>query len=186
MKSHYRQQLSKNQATAVEFVATPGGTSRGRMAMWREADNDPLVNGLHSTCAGRLPMSRLAEHSDDSAVLIVEDQADIRELLTVILEQEGYTAVACGSAMEALGVLQSGRHVCLILLDLMMPGISGFRFREEQQSDARLRDIPVIVISGATRPSDYHGNIHAVAYLTKPVNPDQLLELVHQQCPLHR
>jgi len=131
-------------------------------------------------------MSRLAEHSDDSAVLIVEDQADVRELLTTLLEYEGYTAIACGSAMEALGVLQSGRRVCLILLDLMMPGISGFRFREEQQADARLRDIPVIVVSGANRPSDYHGNIHAVAYLTKPVDPQELLGLVRQQCPLHR
>src|SRR5689334_479900 len=107
-------------------------------------------------------MSGLAEHSDDSAVLIVKDQADLRNLLKALLEEEGYPAVACGSAMEALAVLQSGRRVCLILLDLMMPGISGFRFREEQQLDFRLRDIPVIVISGARRPSDYDGNLHAV------------------------
>ena len=116
------------------------------------------------------------------AVLIIEDHHDIRESLQQWLEHKGYRTIGCSSGMDALTVLQSGESVCLILLDLMMPSVSGFQFREQQRATSSLRDIPVAVISGAPRPQEYHGNLGAVAYLRKPVDPAHVLAVVQQHC----
>jgi CheY-like chemotaxis protein len=115
-------------------------------------------------------------------ILIVEDHHDIRESLCQWLEHQGYRTIGCASGVDALTVLQSGKQVCLILLDLMMPTVSGFQFREQQRASSALRDIPVAVISGAPRPQDYHGNLGAVAYLRKPLDPAVVLEVVQQYC----
>ena len=116
------------------------------------------------------------------AILIVEDHHDIRESLRQWLEHQGYRAIGCSSGMDALTVLQSGEPVCLILLDLMMPSVSGFQFREQQRATSALRDIPVVVMSGAPRPQDYHANLGAVAYLRKPLDPAILLDVIQQHC----
>lgn len=116
------------------------------------------------------------------AVLIVEDHHDIRISLQQWLEHEGYRTIGCSSGMDALSVLQSGESVCLILLDLMMPGVSGFQFREQQRATSSLRDIPVVVISGAPQTQQYRGNLRAVAYLQKPLDPARVLALVREHC----
>jgi CheY-like chemotaxis protein len=117
-----------------------------------------------------------------SAILIVEDHHDVRESLQQWLEHAGYRAIGCSSGVDALAVLQSGQSVCLILLDLMMPGVSGFQFREQQRATDTLSDIPVVVISAAPQPQEYHGNLRALAYLRKPVDPVHVLGLVQQHC----
>lgn len=117
-----------------------------------------------------------------SAILIVDDHHDIRESLQELLERSGYRTIGCSSATDALTLLQSGESVCLILLDLMMPTISGFQFREQQRASAAIGDIPVAVISAAPQPQDYHGNLQAVAYLRKPINPAHVLALALQHC----
>jgi len=119
---------------------------------------------------------------DQPAILIVDDHHDIRESLQQWLERQGYRTIGCASGVDALTVLQSGESVCLILLDLMMPSVSGFQFREQQRATSTLQDIPVIVISGAPRPQDYDGNLRAVAYLQKPADPARVLALVQQHC----
>jgi CheY-like chemotaxis protein len=113
-------------------------------------------------------------------ILIVDDDATIRMLLTVFLTRNGYTAVPLSHGLAALEHLQDEPQAELILLDMMMPVMDGAAFRRTQQDDARLASIPVIVISGAE-------NIHAPAlsadaYLPKPFDFDALLKLVEQYC----
>ena len=116
------------------------------------------------------------------AILIVEDHHDIRESLCQWLEHQGYRTIGCSSAVDALTVLQSGEPVCLILLDLIMPSVSGFQFREQQRATSSLRDIPVVVMRGAPQPQQYNGNLGAVAYLRKPLDPALVLSVVQQHC----
>jgi len=116
------------------------------------------------------------------SILVLEDHDDVRELLKEFLERSGYSVVACASAVEALTVLQGGTPISLILMDLMMPRVSGFQFRSEMRDDAALRDIPVVVMTGGQHPSDYHANLNAVAYLQKPIDFDVLLNLVEKYC----
>jgi CheY-like chemotaxis protein len=113
-------------------------------------------------------------------VLIVEDDLDTREMLGRFLELEGYKVETAENGKRALERLGSGVGACVILLDLMMPVMDGWQFRQEQIRDASLADIPVIVVSAAGR--ERLEKIQANAYLSKPVDLDELLGCVTQFC----
>jgi len=101
-------------------------------------------------------------------------------MLGRFLELEGYTVETAENGKRALERLGSGVGACVILLDLMMPVMDGWQFRQDQIRDATLADIPVIVVSAAGR--ERLERIHANAYLSKPVDLDELLGCVTQFC----
>ncbi len=85
-------------------------------------------------------------------VLIIEDDAPIREAIAEVLEMEGYSVSQARDGREGLREARE-RPPNLIILDLMMPNMNGLQFRAAQNEDAALADIPVIVISAvATEP----------------------------------
>ena len=116
----------------------------------------------------------------NSTVLIVEDDLDTREMLEQFLEIEGFHVETAENGQRALERLGAGVGACVILLDLMMPVMDGWQFREEQARRAELADIPVIVVSAAGR--DRIQRIQADAYLSKPIDLDELLGCVTQFC----
>jgi CheY-like chemotaxis protein len=108
-------------------------------------------------------------------VMLIEDDPDIRSMISQLLELEGWRVVACVDGTEALDVLRRGERPFLILLDLMMPGMNGWQFRAEQARDSALSAIPVVVLSGDVRGSDT-GSVRADGYLKKPIDLDVLLQ----------
>jgi CheY-like chemotaxis protein len=115
-------------------------------------------------------------------VLIVEDDPDVRDVLCEVLRDEGYGVVGAANGLEALQRLRSGAPPCLILLDLMMPVMNGWEFRAEQQRDAALREIPVVILSGNGNMERDAGELGAAVYLSKPMNLDTLLAIVARYC----
>jgi CheY-like chemotaxis protein len=116
-------------------------------------------------------------------VLIIEDDVDIREALVGILRDEGYEAEGAGNGLEGLDHLRTvGAKPALILLDLMMPVMNGWQFRTEQQQDAALATIPVVVISADSNVKQKAASIDAAAYLKKPIELDALLDVVAKYC----
>lgn len=113
-------------------------------------------------------------------VLIVEDDVDTREMLAKFLQFEGYSVELASNGRQALDRLTGGIDASVILLDLMMPIMDGREFRRRQTEDARLKAIPTIVVSAAGR--DRMAQIPADAYLSKPVDMDELLSRVSQFC----
>jgi CheY-like chemotaxis protein len=113
-------------------------------------------------------------------VFVVEDDVDTRDMLGRFLELEGFQVEVAANGRQALERLTAGMHPCVILLDLMMPVMDGWQFRREQIRDRELAEIPVIVVSAAGR--DRIAEIDANAYLTKPVDLEQLLERVSHYC----
>jgi len=113
-------------------------------------------------------------------VFIIEDDLDTRDMLARFLELEGYRVEAAANGRQALDRLSNGAAACVIVLDLMMPVMDGWEFRKHQVEDARLKHIPTIVVSAAGR--DRLAKISANAYLSKPVDMDELLEHVSQYC----
>jgi CheY-like chemotaxis protein len=114
-------------------------------------------------------------------VLIVEDDADLREMMAQMLSLEGFQAVAVANGFEALKYLHDGHSKPdVILLDLMMPVMDGWEFRRKQQADPAFADVPVIVLSALdqSRAAD----VQAEAFLKKPLDFDRLLQLVRQYC----
>ncbi|HZP47488.1 MAG TPA: response regulator [Vicinamibacterales bacterium] len=114
-------------------------------------------------------------------VLIVEDDADLRDMMAQLLSIEGFTSATVANGREALDYLRDGHERPeVILLDLMMPVMDGWEFRRKQQADPALADVPVIVLSAldASRAAD----VDAEAFLKKPLDFDRLLQLVRQYC----
>jgi CheY-like chemotaxis protein len=106
-------------------------------------------------------------------VLVVDDDADIRELLVEFLGSEGYDVAAAGDGVEALERARAHRPD-VILLDLMMPGMNGWEFRDVQLRDADLADVPVIVISA------FDSDLDVDEVLRKPFRVEDLLATVER------
>ena len=115
------------------------------------------------------------------AVLIVDDDAEIRDALTEFLLDEGYDVLVAGDADAALESLRQ-RAPTVILLDLMMPVMDGATFRQRQLADARLADIPVVVMSASSSGRAVSAELKAHAYVPKPIDLDGLLATLRSIC----
>jgi CheY-like chemotaxis protein len=109
-------------------------------------------------------------------LLIVEDELEIRDLLTELVSKDGREIVTASDGQEALERLAEGPRPSLILLDLMMPRMDGWEFLQRKSADSSIAAIPTIVLSGSGRPAS------AMHQLTKPVDVERLRALVDQYC----
>ena len=82
-----------------------------------------------------------------TTILVVDDDEDIRATLSDLLEDEGYVVVQAANGQDALDYLRGHPPPSLVLLDLMMPIMDGYRFRAEQKNDQALGSIPVVVMT---------------------------------------
>jgi CheY-like chemotaxis protein len=110
-------------------------------------------------------------------ILIVEDDETVREGMTLLLEDAGHAVAAVGNGLEALELMKS-RVPCLVLLDLMMPVMTGWALHAAMRADPRLSRVPICVVSAVTAqaPADVE---HV---LEKPVHVPSLLELCAGYC----
>ena len=115
-----------------------------------------------------------------SGILIVDDDADIRDSLREVLEDEGYPIVCVSNGREALDYLKTAtEHPCVILLDLMMPVMDGWQFRREQKADPAIADIPLIVITATGKRPVL---IDAAELVMKPLDLNRLFEAIERYC----
>jgi CheY-like chemotaxis protein len=116
-------------------------------------------------------------------VLIVEDDGDLREVLSQVLQEEGYSVEEAMHGLQALDRLRDGSGLpCVILLDLTMPIMNGWQFRSEQTQDPELRGIPVVVLSAGANLADEVSALGVQEYIRKPVQLGQLLKTVERYC----
>ena len=111
-----------------------------------------------------------------SVVLVVDDDYDIREALSDVLASEGYSVVTAADGGEALERLRGGIRPDVMLLDLMMPRVSGVEVIDALRKDESLRQIPVVVCSANRGYGADDLGVHDV--LRKPVGVEELLEAV--------
>jgi CheY-like chemotaxis protein len=120
---------------------------------------------------------------DAPMVLIVDDEADLVSGLSELLESEGYRVATAMDGLEALDQLRRGLRPTVILLDLMMPRMDGWDFRQEQLKDDDLKEIPVIVLTAAgfsrTSIREQFGDIELVS---KPSGHAFLLSVLRESC----
>ena len=100
-------------------------------------------------------------------ILLVDDELSIRQLLSIVLEVDGYDVRSVGNGREGLEFLDTGELPDLILLDLMMPVMNGWIFFETLRADRRFDSIPVIILTAYSK-SEIH--IPDVETLRKPIN----------------
>jgi two-component system phosphate regulon response regulator PhoB len=109
-------------------------------------------------------------------ILVVEDEDAIREMLMMVLEQAGFMPIAAADAEEAQKVLDDNLPD-LILLDWMLPGISGVEWARRLKKEPIYRDIPIILLTARGEEEDKVRGLEIGAddYMTKPFSPKELV-----------
>ena len=111
-----------------------------------------------------------------TTVLIVEDQPDLRDLVVHHIEAAGWAALACGSGLEALHLARH-RQPDLVLLDVMLPDLSGVEVCRRLRADPGSREVPVIMLTARGAESDRVAGFEAGAddYVPKPFSTRELM-----------
>ena len=119
------------------------------------------------------------EPQDLPTVLVVDDEASIRELLALALEMEGYRVLQAADGKAALAVFAE-EHVDLVTLDVMMPLLDGWQVADRLRADPRTRTVPRVMISGM--PVDELmracASRQAAAIISKPFDVEKVVTLV--------
>jgi CheY-like chemotaxis protein len=111
--------------------------------------------------------------------LIVEDHADTREALALLLEVGGLTVATAAAGRPALDYLRSHQPPAFVLLDLMMPGMDGWTFLAEKRQDPALAAVPVVIVTAAGDLGQASARaLGAEAVVHKPADPKDLLAAV--------
>jgi two-component system chemotaxis response regulator CheY len=120
----------------------------------------------------------------NATILLVEDDRDLREIVTEILEGAGYKVLTATNGQEGLDCLRAlvGDMPNLVLLDLSMPVKDGFDFLSERQNEAALERVPVVAMSADNAIADKLEGFVTHGYLKKPVEIEALLETCARYC----
>jgi CheY-like chemotaxis protein len=109
------------------------------------------------------------------AVLVIDDEADIRDIISELLEPEGYQVFTAANGREALELLPALPRLCLVLLDLMMPGLDGWTFFARARVAGALEGVPILAFTALGKPTLPEG---IAGVLRKPLDIDGLLAAV--------
>ena len=117
--------------------------------------------------------------SPQKTVLIIEDEADAADLFAEMMRVSGFRVLKTSASAPAI-TLMTEEKPDIVLLDIMMPDISGLDILRQMRADPELTNIPVVVVSAKSMPADIKNGMEAGAstYLTKPVGFRELKEAV--------
>jgi CheY-like chemotaxis protein len=119
--------------------------------------------------------------TDPPKVLIVDDDASIRGLLAEVVRREGRTPVLAASGLEGYASLTAlGPKISMVLLDLSMPEMDGFAFRDLQLEDPDLAEIPTVVLTGQALTPEQLSFIRPTAVLFKPAPLADIRRVIRQ------
>jgi CheY-like chemotaxis protein len=118
-----------------------------------------------------------------ATVLVVEDDQDLREIISLTLEARGLTVATASDGAAALAWLRAQDPMpCLVLLDLMMPGMNGFELSATMHADPALTAIPVVVLTGAPLLAQQRRDELHAEVLPKPIELETLVSTVRRFC----
>jgi two-component system chemotaxis response regulator CheY len=112
--------------------------------------------------------------------LLVEDDFDVREALVETLRDRGYLVESASDGEQAMQLLRAGARPGLILLDLMMPRMSGSEFRFAQLLDPALASLPVVLLSADGRMEEKAVALKVEGAIRKPIDLDQLFSIIER------
>lgn len=126
----------------------------------------------------------MAEEGKDTSrsgalVLVVDDDPSILRVVEVQLQRNGFQVMTAADGPAALKILRDCVPA-VIILDVMMPGMSGYDVCQEVKQSPRLEKVPVIFLTAKGSPQDYRTGMAAgaVMYMVKPFSPEKLLQVV--------
>ncbi len=114
------------------------------------------------------------------SIFLVEDDFDVREALVETLRDRGYAVESAPDGEQAIQILRAGARPGLILLDLMMPRMSGSEFRMAQLADPALSDLPVVLLSADGRMEEKAVALKVQGAIRKPIDLDELFAIIER------
>jgi two-component system response regulator MprA len=139
--------------------------------------DEASANGESKRFAGQCTTARdgLVE---PPRILIVEDDPDVSQILGELLAHFGYLPTAACDGMQALSLWRDGLRPDVVLLDLVMPNMDGYRFRRAQKDEPAFASVPVIVISAQASPNLQ--SLDVQGYVKKPFDVDVLIAQIER------
>jgi len=142
-----------------------------------------MISAAHGEGTGApAPLHIRCRVKHDHAVLLVEDDLASRDAIAAVLEACNFVVCEATDGQDALDQLASGYRPCAILLDLMMPRMDGWEFRERQRSDPELSRIPVALLTAAANVRLQANRLAVDASFSKPVDFDGVIGFVEGHC----
>ncbi|MDP2981508.1 MAG: response regulator [Candidatus Omnitrophota bacterium] len=119
--------------------------------------------------------------NDKKKILLVEDEKDMAYAVTLQLEAKGYEVITASDGREGLEKARM-KKPDLIILDLMLPKIDGYKVCRMLKFDSKYKDIPIIIFTARAQDSDKKTGkeVGADAYITKPFEPSALLDKIRE------
>jgi DNA-binding response OmpR family regulator len=121
--------------------------------------------------------------NENVKILAIDDNADIRDLLTFVLAKQGFNISVASNGVEGLSQIKDAKPD-LVLLDVMMPEFSGFEVLDaiRKDKDSKVRSIPVLMLTAksSTEDIDRALELGATSYIVKPFRPTKLVEKVQE------
>ncbi|OGB88095.1 hypothetical protein A3H38_03365 [candidate division WOR-1 bacterium RIFCSPLOWO2_02_FULL_46_20] len=116
-----------------------------------------------------------------SKILIIDDEKDLVEMMTMRLTAMGYDIVGAGNGEEGISLARQAAPD-LILLDIMMPGIDGYETLKRLKQEAKTKAIPVVMLTAVGKPDAVSRSLEGGAsdYISKPFEPKTLLEKIRK------
>jgi CheY-like chemotaxis protein len=147
-------------------LESPGAIDRGRAVTLAEAALSAFSSRAATRCL--------------HTVLIVDDDHDIRETFSNILEDEGYATLTVPNGADAMHLLEERERPCVVVVDLMMPYVDGWELIGKLGAHEELAVIPIVVVTAFAEHAPVNGRVSAV--LKKPVDAHALIGTVARLC----
>lgn len=169
--------LANTQASGVE--SQPSGVirqpSEGNLVLSRVRSSDSLVFDPVVMAAHSDPITTNDEQTFH--ILLVDDEPVNRQVFTNYLSLHNYSITQASNGLEALALLESGFKPDLILLDVMMPRLTGYEVTRQIRETWQANELPIVLLSAKNQVADLVVGLEAGAndYLTKPISKDELL-----------
>lgn len=106
----------------------------------------------------------------------------MRTLYRRSLQAAGFDVIVAEDGPDGLQKLREDPQIGLVLLDLNMPRMDGWGFREVQRADPQLKDVPTVIVTGEPLARLVQSELHATEYLLKPVGREHLISVVSDYC----
>lgn len=163
-------------------AAARGNRHRSPKAVTKVNPNQATARTNRKRSAAKRPSRQpLSSTIFNPTVLVVDDVADVTDMIALFLRHAGYDVTTANSAASALG-LAADQRFDLVISDIGMPEMNGYELAESLRSQSDYRQTPLIAVTGYTEYDDRGRSLEAGfdAHLTKPINPSHLLDLIRQ------
>ncbi len=171
--SHFCEMLGGD----IEVESAPGEGTEVVVGLARKLDADKATAAMDEA-EPTAPIEAVEHSKEGNAVLVVDDDPAVRELLRRMLEHEGFRVATASTGKEGLELARQLRP-CAITLDVMMPHVDGWTMLSTLKEDSELQDIPVIMVTMLSQQNRGWA-LGAEHYLVKPVQRDKLVDILER------